>query len=140
MQTNLHLTFSGSCREAFAFYEKTFNSKIQLSMTYGDAPAGAPVPPDAKDLVMHTSMPLGSIILMGCDTPPGQSQALGGFQISVSTPEEAEVKRLFTALSEGGSVQMPLAPTFWTSLFGMCTDKFGIAWMVSVPGPQPPQN
>jgi PhnB protein len=140
MQTNLHLAFSGSCREAFAFYEKTFNSKIQMSMTYGDAPAGAPVPTDSKDLVMHTAMPLGSMILMGCDTPPGREQALGGFQISVSTPDEAEVKRLFTALSEGGSIQIPLAPTFWTSLFGMCTDKFGVAWMVSVPGPQPPQS
>jgi len=136
MQTDLHLVFSGSCREAFAFYEKTFNSKIQMSMTFGDAPAGSPVPPDSKDLVMHTSMPLGSMLLMGCDAPPGRAQALGGFQISVSMPDEAEVKRIYAALSEGGSVQMPLAPTFWSPLFGMCTDKFGVGWMVSIPGPQ----
>ena len=136
MQTVLHLVFSGSCREAFAFYEKTFNSKIQMSMTFGDAPAGSPVPPDSKDLVMHTSMPLGSMLLMGCDAPPGRAQALGGFQISVSMPDEAEVKRIYAALSEGGSVQMPLAPTFWSPLFGMCTDKFGVGWMVSIPGPQ----
>jgi len=136
MDTNLHLVFFGSCREAFAFYEKTFNSKIQMSMTFGDAPAGSPVPPDSKDLVMHTSMPLGSMLLMGCDAPPGRAQALGGFQISVSMPDEAEVKRIYAALSEGGSVQMPLAPTFWSPLFGMCTDKFGVGWMVSIPGPQ----
>jgi len=73
---------------------------------------------------------------MGCDAPPGRAQALGGFQISVSMPDEAEVKRIYAALSEGGSVQMPLAPTFWSPLFGMCTDKFGVGWMVSIPGPQ----
>ena len=136
MDTNLHLVFPGTCRDAFAFYEKTFNSKIQMTMTFGDAPAGSPVPPDSKDLVMHTSMPLGSMLLMGCDAPPGRAQALGGFQISVSMPDEAEVKRIYAALSEGGSVQMPLAPTFWSPLFGMCTDKFGVGWMVSIPGPQ----
>ena len=140
MDTNLHLVFPGTCREAFAFYEKTFNSKISMTMTFGDAPAGSPVPPDSKDLVMHTSMPVGSILLMGCDAPPGREQKLGGFQISVSMPDEAEVKRIYAALSEGGSVQMPLAPTFWSPLFGMCTDKFGVGWMVSIPGPQPPQS
>jgi len=137
MDTNLHLTFTGACREAFAFYEKTFNSKIQMTMTYGDAPAGTPVPSDSKDLVMHTSMQLGSLLLMGCDAPPDRAKPLSGFQISLSAPDEAEVKRLYAALSEGGSVQMPLAPTFWSPLFGMCTDKFGVGWMVGIPGPQP---
>jgi len=140
MDTNLHLVFPGTCREAFAFYEKTFNSKIQMTMTFADAPAGSPVPPDSKDLIMHTSMPVGSIILMGCDAPPGREQTLGGFQIAVNITEEAEVKRLYAALSEGGSIQMPLTPTFWSPLFGMCTDKFGVGWMVGIPGPQPPQS
>jgi PhnB protein len=54
----------------------------------------------------------------------------------VSLTDEAEVKRLYAALSEGGSAQMPLMKTFWSPLFGMCTDKFGVAWMVSMPGPQ----
>lgn len=135
MKTDVHLVFSGSCREAFAFYETTFGSKITMTMVYGDAPPGSPIPPEMKDQVMHTSMPLGSMLLMGCDAP-GKTPPLGGFQISVSMTDEAEVKRLYAALSEGGSVQMPLAPTFWSPLFGMCTDKFGVAWMVSVPGPQ----
>jgi len=136
MKTDLHLVFSGQCSEAFAFYEKTFNSKIVMSMKYGDAPPGAPVPEGAKDLVMHTSMPLGSMLLMGCDAPPERKPVIGGFQVSVSSTDEAEVKRLYAALSEGGSTQMPLTPTFWSPLFGMCTDKFGVAWMVGMPGPQ----
>ncbi|MGA8938425.1 MAG: VOC family protein [Acidobacteriaceae bacterium] len=136
MKTDLHLVFPGNCREAFAFYEKTFNTKVQLSMTFGEAPSGAPIPPDSKDLIMHTSMPLGGSILMGCDAPMGREVAIGGFQISVSDSNADEVERLFDELKSGGSVQMPLGQTFWSPLFGMCTDKFGVGWMVSVPGPQ----
>jgi PhnB protein len=135
MKTNLHLVFAGSCREAFAFYETTFGSKVQFRMTYGEAPEGTPVPPDSGDLILHTAMPLGSITLMGCDAPQGRAEKIGGFQIAVNSEDEADVKRWFAALSDGGSVQMPLAKTFWSPLFGMCTDKFGVGWMVSVPGP-----
>jgi PhnB protein len=136
MKTNIHLVFPGTCGDAFAFYEKTFGSKITLSMKFGDAPPGAPVPEDSKDLIMHTSMQLGSMLLMGCDAPAGREQKIGGFQISLDDPNADEVKRLFEALSDGGSVQMPLTETFWSPLFGMCTDKFGVGWMVSIPGPQ----
>jgi PhnB protein len=137
MKIDLHLVFDGKCREAFAFYEKTFNSKVQFAATYGEAPGGFPVPPGSEDRLMHTALPLGSITLMGCDTPAGVTTPIGGFHISISSTDEAEVKRLFAELSDGGSVQMPLTPTFWSPLFGMCTDKFGIEWMVSIPGPMP---
>ena len=135
MKTNLHLVFAGNCREAFAFYETTFGSKVQFTMTYGEAPEGSPVPPEMKDAIMHMAMPLGSITLMGCDAPQDRAEKIGGFQIAVDSTDEAEVKRWFAALSEGGSVQMPLGPTFWSPLFGMCTDKFGVGWMVSIPRP-----
>jgi PhnB protein len=136
MRTNLQLVFPGTCSEAFAMYEGVFGTKRDFTMTYGEAPEGVPVPADSKGLVMHTSMPLGSITLMGCDAPNGQKPVMGGFDVSVDMPEEVEVRRIFAALSEGGSVQVPLQETFWTPLFGMCTDKFGVGWMVSVPGPQ----
>jgi PhnB protein len=138
MKTNVHLTFEGGkCTEAFAFYEKVFNTKSEFKMTYGEAPLGAPVPEGAKDLVMHMSMPLGSMLLMGCDIPPSMPSApMRGFEISVDMPEESEVKRIFSELSEGGNVVMPATPTFWSPIFGMCTDKFGVGWMVSVPGPE----
>ncbi len=117
-------------------YAQTFNSKVGLTMTFGDAPGGSPVPPESKDLVMHTSIPLGSMTLMGCDAPKGQEEPIGGFQISLDARDEAEVRRLFSELSAGGSVQMPLAPTFWSPLFGMVKDRFGVGWMLSVPGPE----
>ena len=135
MKTNLHLGFTGNCDAAFAFYETVFNTKRLMTMKWGDAPADVPCPAGAENLVMHTALQLGDITLMGADAPPGHGKAFGGFDISVDDPNEAEVKRLFAALGEGGSVMMPLQPTFWTPLFGMCTDKFGVSWMVSVPGP-----
>jgi PhnB protein len=136
MKTDLHLVFTGQCSEAFAFYEKTFNGKIKMCMKFADAPEGVPVPPDMKDKVMHMAMPLGGVMLMGCDAPPDRATPMGGFQISASVTEEAEAKRIYAALSEGGSVQMPLMKTFWSPLFGICTDKFGVAWMVGLPGPE----
>ena len=134
MKTNLHLTFeNGKCTEAFAFYEKVFNTKSEFKMTYGEMPPGGPpMPAEAKDLVMHMSMPLGSMLLMGCDIPPSMPGVpMGGFEISVDMPEESEVKRIFSELSEGGKVVMPATPTFWSPMFGMCTDKFGTPWMVN---------
>ena len=136
MRTNLNLVLPGTCDAAFSFYEKVFGTKRTFSMTFGEAPPPAPVPESAKDLIMHTSLPLGSITLMGCDAPPGRESPVGGFHIAVDLEDEAEVRRIFSELGEGGTVHMPLECTFWSPLFGMCSDKFGIAWMVSVPGPQ----
>ena len=136
MKTNLHLVFSGNCDAAFAFYETVFGTKRLMTMKYGDAPADVPCPEESQNLVMHTALPVGSITLMGADAFPGRGGPFSAFNISLDDPDEDEVKRLFAALSEGGSVTMPLAPTFWTPLFGMCTDKFGVDWMVSVPEPQ----
>jgi PhnB protein len=137
MNTNLHLVFPGTCNEAFTFYEKTFGTKRKFAMTYGETPGGSPLGAEANDLIIHTAMQMGNLLLMGCDTPPGSKDPIGGFQISLDSTDEAEVKRIFTELSEGGSVQMPLAPTFWSPLFGMMTDKFGVAWMIGLPGPEP---
>ena len=130
MKLGVHLNFSGNAGEAFAFYEQVFGRKIQIKMTYADAPGGSPIPGDWSTKVMHVSLPLGEQMLLGCDAPPGRSTPMGGFQVSVTLDDSAEVTRIYNALQEGGSVQMPLGPTFWSALFGMCTDKFGVAWMV----------
>lgn len=75
-------------------------------MAFGEAPARSPLPIEAKDMTMHTSMQLGSMILMGCDAPPSErDQAIGGFQIAVDSSDKEQIKRLFAELSAGGSVQ-----------------------------------
>lgn len=135
MQMNVHLNFQGNCAEAFEFYKKIFGADNAFAIKYGHAPAASPVPPDWNDKIMHTSIPLGDGLLMGCDAPQGRSTPIGGFQISLQLKSETEVNRIYEALKEGGSVQMPMAPTFWSPMFGMCTDKFGVAWMIGMPGP-----
>ena len=138
MKMSVHLQFGGNCKDAFEFYSKVFKTDNPFSMTYGQAPAGAPVPPGWGDKVMHTSIPLGGGQLMGCDAPPDRAKPLGGFQVCVEEKDQAEVKRIFDALSDGATVSMPLQKTFWSPMFGMLTDKFGVGWMLSVPGEQPP--
>lgn len=137
MKMNVHLNFNGNCKDAFALYQKVFKTSTPFAMTYGEAPQGMPVPPNWNDKVMHTSIALGDGRLMGCDAPPDRSKPMAGFQVSVESTDQAEVKRIFEGLAEGGSIQMPIEKTFWSPLFGMCTDKFGVAWMVSVPGQMP---
>ena len=134
MRMSVHLNFKGNCAEAFAFYTKVFQATNPFQITYGAAPGGSPVPPDWNDKIMHASIPLGEGLLLGCDAPPGKSTPLGGFQVCVESKDEAEVRCIYGALRDGGSEQMPLAQTFWSPLFGMCTDKFGVAWMVGMPG------
>jgi PhnB protein len=138
MKMSVHLNFNGNCKEAFALYGKVFGVDKPFSMTYGEAPQGVPVPEGWSNKVMHTSIPLGSGQLMGCDAPPDRSKPMAGFQVSVEMKDQAEVQRIYDALKdEGGAVVMPLQKTFWSPLFGMLTDKFGVNWMVSAPG-QPP--
>src|SRR6188768_2982469 len=58
------------------------------------------------------------------------------FHVSVVANDKAEADRVFAALSSGGgSVAMPLANAPWGPYFGMCVDRFGIHWMVSLPTP-----
>ena len=137
MNTSLHLDFTGNCDAAFTFYETVFGTKRPMTMKWGEMPPGGMACPEgAENLVMHTALKIGSITIMGADAPPGRGKPLGGFNISLDDPDEAEVRRLFATLSEGGHVMMPLQPTFWTTIFGMCTDKFGVNWMLSIPGPE----
>lgn len=133
MRMNVHLNFQGNCAEAFAFYKELFRAPGAFQVRYSDAPVDMPIDPSWKDKVMHTSIPIGNTLLMGCDAPPGRSTPLGGFQVCIEDTDSAEVARLFDGLQQGGSIQMPLQPTFWSPLFGMCTDRFGIAWMIGLP-------
>lgn len=131
MKPNLHLSFAGNCREAFDFYAKTLNGKIELAMTYGESPMAEQCGPADKDLIMHTALQLENMVLMGADAPPGRFQKPQGFSIALGPKTLAESERVFAALSAGGEVVMPMQKTFWSPGFGMLVDRFGIPWMVS---------
>jgi PhnB protein len=68
---------------------------------------------------------------MGMDSPPDRYLAPQGFNVAVDITDPDEAGRAFRALAEGGTVTMPFQQTFWAHRFGMCTDRFGIPWMIN---------
>ncbi len=95
------------------------------------------VPAGFENKIMHTSFRVGETTVMASDGCHADKPEFKGFHLSVSVPTEAEAEKAFAALSEGGKVEMPLMKTFWSPRFGMVEDKFGVTWMVSVPGQGP---
>ncbi len=130
-----YLSYSGNCAEAFNFYAAAAGGKIEMLMTYGQAPPGAPVPPDMTDKVMHATLSIGDAAIMGADAPVQFASKPAGFSVSlnVETPEEAD--RLYAALSAGGDIKMPITETFWAQRFAMFIDKFSIPWMINCEKP-----
>jgi PhnB protein len=139
---NPYLTFKNNCEEAFEFYRSVFGGEFHGPgiMRMGDMDTGQPVPEDAKNLVMHVTLPIGEgTVLMGSDAPDGFGPPLNvgnNISIAIKTDSAEEADRLFAGLSDGGNVTMPIADAFWGAYFGMFTDKFGINWMVNYDRPQ----
>jgi PhnB protein len=135
MRVEPYLFFNGHCDEAVEFYKKSLGAEVTMLMRFKDSPEPhqpGMVPSGAENNVMHASFRIGDTTVMasdGCST--GQTN-FQGITLSLAVANEAEAERRFAALADGGKVQMPLAKTFWSPRFGMVTDRFGVAWMVSV--------
>lgn len=129
-----YLFFGGRCEEAVAFYRIALGAQMEMLMRFKESPEPLPpgmVPPDWGEKVMHLSFTVGRSRVMASDGC-GESNGFNGFSLSLAVPEESEAHRAFTALSDGGKVEMPLGKTFWSPCFGMVTDRFGVAWMIIV--------
>jgi PhnB protein len=134
-----YLAFAGNCREAFTRYREIFGGELVL-LTMGDVPADAGPPPPGTDpdTIMHAALMTPDALLMGADDPTGSFQGnVNGICVNCSLSDPAEAKRAFDALAEGGEVQQPMSETFFSPAFGMCTDRFGVPWMVMVDAPMP---
>ena len=81
---------------------------------------------------MHSSIRIGDSTILASDGQCSGQAKLQGFALSLTAKDAAEAQRLFTALSDGGQVQMPLDKTFFSPAFGMLADRFGVSWMVYV--------
>jgi len=131
---NPYLSFKGNCEEAFEFYRSHFGGEFATMMRMDAMDCGMPVPDEAKNMIMHIALPIGNgNMLMGSDAPDGFGPPLNfgnNYSVSVSAENEAEARRLFDGLSDGGQVIMPFDKPFWGGLFGMFADKFGVNWMV----------
>lgn len=132
-----YLFFGGRCEEAINFYRTALGAEVEMLMRFNESPE--PTPPGMlqagfEKKVMHASFRVRGVQIMASDGCDGTSK-FDGFRLALSVPTEADAKRSFDALADGGSVQMPLTKTFWSPCYGMVTDRFGLGWMVMVPGP-----
>lgn len=129
MQLIAYLNFEGNAREAMDFYAKALGGQVTRRFSYGESPMAEQCGPASADHIMHSQVEAGGATLMGADGPPPHAAGSTCVNIVVDTPEEAE--RVFAALSEGGTVQMPIAETFWAHRFGGLQDRYGKGWIVN---------
>lgn len=133
MQTRLnpYLGFKDNAREAMEFYETVFGGKLEVR-TFKEF--GASQNPSEDDKVMHSMLEADNgVTFMAADTPNSMEYTPGNnISVSLSGDDDAELRGYFEKLSEGGQVAMPLDQAPWGDVFGMCTDRFGISWLVNI--------
>lgn len=134
---NPYLTFAGNCEEAFEYYKKIFGGEFKYLGRFSEMPPGEAekMSEEDQDGIMHISLPLDEgTMLMGSDTGgEWASKQIQGNNISLSISANSKEKadHYYNMLSKGGEKTMPMNEAFWGDYFGMCTDKFGINWMIS---------
>jgi len=131
MELSPYLSFDGRCEAAFKFYEKALGGKIVAMMTYGETPMKDQTSAEWRGKIAHARLTFGDKVLMGGDPPPEHYQPAKGISVMFGVDEPAEAERVFKALSENATVQMPIAETFWARRFGMLVDQFGVPWMIN---------
>ncbi|MBN8202454.1 VOC family protein [Bacillus sp. NTK034] len=134
MAVNAYLNFEGNTREAIEFYVKAFELEMPEISTFGESPQHPeyPLPEEAKNLVMHSSLNICGSNVMFSDTFPGMPFTVGNnINLAVVINDLDDLRKYFNNLQEGGKVTMELQETFWSKSFGQLTDKFGINWMFS---------
>ena|SRR6266540_3450506 len=132
MKVEPYLFFEGRCEEALEFYHKALGAEVTMLLRFKESPDPEMCKPGAEDKVMHANLRIGNTMVMASDGCCEGTPAFKGFSLSITLTDKAEAERLFAALSEGGAVQMPLTRTFWSPLFGMVADRFGVSWMINV--------
>lgn len=130
---NPYLGFKGDARQALEFYQSVFGGELSLS-TFGEFQASQD--PAQQDFIMHGQLATASgFTLMASDTPDGMEFRPGtNFSVSLSGDDDAELGGYWEKLSDGGTVLEPLVQAPWGDSFGMCTDRFGVKWLVNIAG------
>ena len=131
---NPHINFNGNAEEAFSFYKSVFGGEFARIVRLQDLSSPEfPVAPNDANKILHIALPIGKNVLMGNDIPESMGRTNENenrSKISISAESKQEADRLFSGLSEGGQVEMPIGDSPWGSYFGMFRDKYGIEWMV----------
>ena len=129
-----YIAFQGNCEEALNFYKENLDGEILYMGRYGGSPMAAE---GDADKILHATLKIGDTHIMACDNMSPDPFAVGGnISLAVGSSDSAAIESMFSKMSEGGRVTMPLQETFWAERFGMLTDKFGINWMFNCDKPQ----
>jgi PhnB protein len=137
MKIQSYLMFNGRTEEALRFYEKTLGAKIEMLMRFKESPDQSMISPGIGDKVMHSAFRIGDTVLMATDGDCGAKTSFSGISLVYNATDDADARRRFDALADGGQVQVPLCDTFFASSFGVAADRFGVTWMVMA-GPKNP--
>jgi PhnB protein len=135
MRLTPHLSFGGRCEAAFKFYERCFGGKIVFMLTYGKSAMAEQVPREWRQKIFHATLTVGDNVLMGADPIPEQYEQPKGFAVMLGIDDPVDAERIFRALAEDGTVQMPLQKTSWSVRFGVLVDQFGIPWAINCEQP-----
>lgn len=135
---NTYIFFPGCGEQALEYYQQHLGAKIEVLMRFKDSPEPmleGSVAEEFENKIMHSEFTIGNARIFGSDADAcGEVPTpTGGFAIALTIDGEEEARRAFTALADGGKVNMPLTPTFWSPLYGQVTDKFGTNWMIMLP-------
>ncbi|MGO4702231.1 VOC family protein [Dyella sp. 2RAB6] len=129
-----YLHFEGRCEEAIEFYKQAVGATVEMLMRYRDSPeppvTGCEPQGDYQEKIIHSSFRIGESVVNATDGFNSGQSSFKGFSLSLTVGSDAEANKRFDALAVGGQVTMPLSKTFFTSSFGMLTDKFGVNWMI----------
>jgi PhnB protein len=134
MDIQPYVFLEGRCDEAIAFYRQALGAEVKMLMRYKESPEKGMIRPGMEERVMHAHLRIGQGDLLLSDGMCAGKPSFQGFSLTLTVKDEAESRRVFEALADGGKVQMPLTKTFYSPSFGMLTDRFGVGWMVIVPG------
>jgi PhnB protein len=132
MQLRPNLHFTGTAEDVLKDYQRIFGGDLTV-VRFANSPAAGDVPPEWADKVLYGRLTtaFGAFDIM--DAPPGRGSEPGGnLMLALEADDEAQGAALFAALADGGSVFMPYGPTFFAERFGMCTDRHGTGWLISV--------
>jgi PhnB protein len=130
MQIQPYLFYNGRCDEAIAFYRAALGAEVTMLMRFKESPE--PTGHGDADKVMHASLRIGEATVLLSDGRCTGELSFEGFGLSLTVASDGEAERFFAALSDGGQVRILLAKTFFSSKFGMVSDRFGVLWIIYV--------
>lgn len=129
-----YMTFNGNCAEALEFYAEVFGGEAQIVQKVAQSPMAEQFDDSQQGFVMHGQVQLGDRVIMGSDSLMGDYTPPSGFHIRMTYADHDRAKRVFDRLAKKGATRMEFATTHFSPGFGLCTDRYGVPWMVMCEG------